>query len=1163
MRKACLFIAVGWTVATCALVACAGEVQKPVVHFIEPGKTYTDRADALIAHAALRLAGAELAARYHVATRYWPVEDASAIPDDAYPRITASQANIATAGFLRLKRVGGEIVCLGQRIEREPEVELWRGRINLPPKTYVGLLAPTNSRDKGKVAVFADVTLNGKPVQQWNVRDMGPVAQPGTLRRDGQSWILSAAGQAKDDAQEPPATFAYIECTGDFDLRAKVVSVEGEGDPLFAGLVCRTGWGPRDVMIGPMTRKSWSGVLCRLENWKHAIWGRDFVGHLLALDLHLSPQQKKLILVRSVSYGSWNELTDHVEGAEKTILKALAAELKLNVDNPRSAAPATAEQLEELNAARQQTLRLAADQVLAASRRIDAILDTSPTCGEAHSAAAFCGAMLACQDLMGRFDRRDRTLAGPLAHLLLARRLNVPQTLERKLDEAWMMLATGYPDSAGAAVKALGNGAAEHAEANALRMFVTRDYQRLDDQKVRRAKPIEQLAWVWAVQDCGCEDYLLEAPTRMALQAKAAALLPLYASDSVDAGHVNSLLLMALAFHADANALLSCEELPLEQRATAARKMATALGLNAAGDLETLRDQILAGVLRNGLGDQPFVAASALMQLYQSARQQHIGPQVLPEGTRWRTLSLRDYAETQRGLFLLAVERRAVFMGSRWGVDEEAVWFCDGMSRVLTEPSGAAEYMAMLGQGYGENHEAARQSAQAVLRSDLGRSASFRAMHYAGARQYEMALLAQAAPHPPGRGAWEWGPISTVGGDHPNWEWSACAALRTVNVDAQNSLGAYSVAWLGQNPRLMQPLAQAMPYHIRLRAFMAGQAEREGNVELAIRTLAELILAQPKNPDAYWQLAHLYLRVNQRKDAIETVQTAVKNCPYTVTLSNLMGRCAQWLVAEGRIQEAVRMGRQAAQSYGSRGLQGLAAALEASGQIEEATEVYRAAAARYDSDARELIEFLIRQKQTPQQIVKAMQALVGEHGQKILPRINRIVFGGGHHRLLEALYNQNVLAPSQQGPDHSLLICAMYARDFDGALVYSQRIAAQKPRSVAQLIWSHIAVRCGGKGQNLADLERELRQHRSDRDLGSVVRCVLGELPKDQLLQGAQTDMQRAYAHWLAGIDAERKGELPQALEHYRTASALYADTQACHMPRKWLAALQPQTPNP
>lgn len=1145
--------------AVCLSPAAAEE--KPVLHLLAPSEDYANQYDPLIAESALRLVAAELAARHGTASHFWPADHLQRVRQDAYPRVEITSRVFPRTPHLRLRRRGNVFDFFASPRGRS-YVHIARYVRKLPAKTHVGIMFPASwSGRKTVTATVSDVRLNGDPFRAYRRADIGECYKPGEVSREGDKHTVTTHGFEPKGNWRERGPFLYRTCDGDFEIAARVDNIVGEGGYYGLALMCRTGLEPDAESV----------ALLSLVRSVHAAFGgpthirmrhiRDLGAHAVVPRLLTGADEAKPLASVPATYVSWEQLTRSIDELAEAILEGLKHEGIVPKTPPAGPRLPTPAQQGTLAGARKLALKVSSGEVLAAAGEVDQVLNSCPTCPQAHFTAALCGALLACQDVYGAFHERGRYLAGPVSHMLLARRLGGAVGAGERLSEAWVRLACGYPRAAMEALESIPPDKRNSPEARALAMFITEDHRALTEQTVLGATPIEQLAWIRATQSCGLDESLQTVPARLARDARTCALLPLYRSVGVGPGHTFSRLRIILAFARDASDLLTCPDIPAQKRRAIGRRMARALRQTPKDDLRELARVVAWAAFQRGLGEDPADALAPLTELYLEAMALPVGPTAENGGIRWRSISVHDFAELQRGLLVRTVYRRVKFLGSMLGVPEETEKFCRRLAEGMREVPGAGEFFRAMGDSYLGQAAPATASLKAFLNTRAGRAAAglnWAAPHFRNiARGVDYAL-------PPGRGTWEWQKLCELS-DWIDGRRVHPYAYLALGVDDHAADVFSALSWRAGSVDPAERFRARMEYDTALMTNVAYYARYFGQEAEAKRIYERLIELRPKDVTNYRNLAHWYYGNRQTDKGIEVCQRAADECEYTVGLSNLLGTMAEWLIEQNRPEEALAWGRIASRSYSYRGLAGLGLALAANGMVGEALVVFRRAAERYSTGTHGLTQLILQEKLGFDRLSEEIQSLVKLHQRmrdKVAEAVSSgCVAAGGDCASLERLYEGPLSFVPLDERARQLMVNAVYQRRFDAALDHAGRLARLSRLSADEAILAHAARRLTKRQRQTAWVDEQLRLHLNDRLLAAVVKHCLGEIPLKDLPQTARRKGPRAYRFFLIGVEAERKNDLRGAIGAYEQARWLIAPSFASRVPRRWIEILKPDAP--
>jgi M6 family metalloprotease-like protein len=150
--------------------------------------------------------------------------------------------------WLRLLREGNAISAFARSSEDEPWV--WIGThlfTNLPTSVQLGLAVTSHADGTSATATFDHLVL--APIARtlpagWTSRDIGAVAAQGWAAYDAGTFTVHGSGNDIWDASDE-FHYAYVAVTGDFDVAARVVSLDAIHPWTKAGLMVRDGLSPQ------------------------------------------------------------------------------------------------------------------------------------------------------------------------------------------------------------------------------------------------------------------------------------------------------------------------------------------------------------------------------------------------------------------------------------------------------------------------------------------------------------------------------------------------------------------------------------------------------------------------------------------------------------------------------------------------------------------------------------------------------------------------------------------------------------------------------------------------------------------------------------------------------------------------------------------------------
>ncbi len=1157
----------------------------PKIHLLPPPGDYAPFDPALPA-AGLRLVAQELAARHGAYARYWPAERAWRISDDAYPRIKVAAERLKSPRFLRLRRDGDTFFASASE-DGETYMEIGRQTLDVPSAMYVGLFVNAQSGGQPARYRFASPTLDGDPFPAHQVEHIGKAAVSGEVRRDGEKWTVRTNGHSGTDHQPTlTGTFAYAKQKGDFVLEVKVRDVRVQASRgQVGGLLCRAGLGSRRKGFASLaTRKSaasgWTvphterkpaddekegsgGTGPQLR--QRMTYTRDRSSHVLRASL--VPEKGKEVPLASVpvTTATFDTFVDGTEALAEEILTALEDRYGLSAEGSGEDVALSEQQRHRLESARKKSLEAGGRHAMHAARRVDGVLRETPSSAAAHYTAAGVASRLACQDLHGAFDLRGHFLAAPVSHLLMARRRRPPETAAEKLDVAWTVLACGYPDRALSIVDGLSEKAKGRPEVRAIRLFATRDYRKLPVADLPSATPMEQLAWAWAVQQTGRTD-LAEKGGRVLLQRRPrTAYMLLYGGAGVGFSHRLTPSLVAAACGENVRTLLTSPQLPEKKRRWMANKLARVVGVETSGrespaTLAAVARKVRRAILRrNPVRPNPHLAKllHQLVQVYWWAWKES-GPVVRDGDTlAWRTLDARTVARFEQGLLLLALTRRITFLGHQYGDPRVAARYASTAAEGFRRMDKQADYFrAFEMQLRGRTKKAGKLLRPAVQK-----------LRYSGRPGFVSALMdwwgnaykrygRLRVPAPGGRGSWDWG-LATWVGSRGRGVLARPAAMHAHRVDRHDAYHISTCRWLVKNLDVLADAVDRMPYHawaINRTAYLAATQER---TDLAIRMRKRLRDLQPTVASHYSVLANLYASKEKTEKAMATLKNGVDNVSEGVGWSNLAAQYANALRHRGKVDKALKYARRAAQTYSQAALEAYAWALEAKGRKKEAFKVVRDTYKRYAGGARLLVSILARRGE-PDRLRRELRRYLRHHERPDYQALLAGAIQSGSPDFLELLYEENVLDQPAHKRLPNLMQCALHGRHFEKVLDYSRRLADERKRSPAELLWTYVAARLLGDEETVDAIRKPLRAYRSDQTLRPVVRFMRGEIDRAALRESTvDHKLFPAQKKWVLGAEAEARGDLSSAVRLYHEAAHEHTDSPASRVPAAWHRRLE------
>lgn len=704
--------------------------------------------------------------------------------------------------------------------------------------------------------------------------------------------------------------------------------------------------------------------------------------HKINVVLATAPGSEKVIATRDVSWKTFDEISQAVNSLSADALKNLSAALNLHFPENVKNLPDTAENIEILKKARAQSLLVHSGKIYGASKEIDKVLSANPYSAEAHYDAALCGAMLGYQDLFGRFHDRPRYLAKPLANLLFAEELAAPKSLDDKMTKCWVEYLCGYPVPAKKIVDSFSEKEATTPEAHAIKMFITRNFTLLHDDKRLDAAPIQQLAFMYAAQDCGATAGLDEMPDKMCSKSKTSAFFTTYSGATVSLEHGYTTKGITFALARDSYDLLRNEDIPLNTRQAIAKKLADILAISSEGNIKILSKRISSTLRRNNRDFKVSAVIAAMMPLYDAAiKASEKEPQSAAEKYKWQTISLRDFAELQRSILLMRISRRLRFMAYTWSVIDSAAALSNNIAKSVSK---SMPEMSKYFEGFAicltDEKEKQKELAKSILNSPLGEQCTIKfaiAGNWSGfmGRKVDMGFI-------PGRGCWQWHTLvqcSLHSFKHGNLYWPSVNMVFAS--DPYSAVAIPGYIWRTKSFSCLDTpeMRERAKYDMGVLTDAAWMAKGMKKYDEAEKYFNQAISSGRAGVNTYHWFVDLYIEEGKKDKAIEIALQAAKKFDDSVGASNLQGKLAVLLVEKGRNKEALEWGKKSACSYSSMGLNGLAVALEANGKIKEAHDVFEAKAMRYRDDMDDYLNFLMRHDYSVDEIVNAISELGQEY----------------------------------------------------------------------------------------------------------------------------------------------------------------------------------------
>jgi tetratricopeptide (TPR) repeat protein len=962
-------------------VARAADEARPVAHLLAPAQEYAICYDPLMAEAALRLTAIDLAARHGLYARCRPADRVAELPDDAWPRLELFVDWGPKLRHVRLKREGDTFIFLA-RADDTGYVELNRRTLRMPPALSVGLMACATPAEETLEAVVLDARLNGEPFSGYESAEIGRCIAPcAATEEEGRITFRTSPPFDGRNAFDK-GIFLHKPCEGDFDITC-TVELSSPASTRCIGVMCREAPAEGAPSAATLTDGGEAAGCARTPPFQSLQWHYDTGAHFVRIELALGPDEVRDLGLVYLSCGTWEALADSVRRLSEAVETGLAKELGLETANGRAAATPDEATSSALREARDLAWTAVSGRVYAASRRVDALLEDAPTCAEAHALGAECGALLAAQDLYGVFSDRPRFLARPLAHWLFAERLAGAEAGRYGMTQGYVALACGYPKAALALLSSLPETEQAGPKAKALRMYATRDCRPFTQDTFGLAAPIEELAWFWAAVECARDDFFADAPLDTTWAAESCAFMPLYRSPSVGSGHRYTAAGPLIAALRDVTDFLGCDEIPVEQRTEIAVKLAEALKLPPGQDLaETVKE------VRSALKERSRTAVGQwrpLMELYSAALAVPEPRPGVDGRLPWRTVGLHDFAENQRGMFLLMLYMRANFVSQMLASYEQALTYCKELAELTSDVPGASTYFTAVGLMSVGRTEETLPGLREFTMTPLGRRPALLAFtfedwpHVSGFVNFNVTSL-ESALLPPGRGSWDWSALASIWRARGNNDWGMrnAVAWNALDVDDYTVSPVLALMDIAENIAPGVEAVDRSPYNLKLLEAVAKKALALQDIDTGAEMYERMIAAAPAEVTAYNRLALLYAKEDKLR-AIAVAKRAEENCPWGVALSNLLGRCAVWMVDEGNREEALRYGEKASGTGSFPGLMGYATALIANDRKEEGIKIWRQIAFRYPARCDRYFDLIFKEKYPDDKIMEDARQLLARH----------------------------------------------------------------------------------------------------------------------------------------------------------------------------------------
>lgn len=1111
---------------------------EPVVHLLAPNDKAIDRFDPLIAETALRLVSVELAARHNVYANYWSVDQLNSIPADAYPRLTISYADMGPMRYLRLRREGAKLTTYvspdGEDYYIHSEYQC-----PYPEKVWAGIYVPVLHDQRPFQANIKEMELNGQSFTPSYIGDLGPVFGNSETTMHNKGWIVRTNGVQPVQQHDGAGCYLLRDCVGDFDLRMTAPEVFDNSVYACTGVVCLADKTCSGGTTGIFSFKSgaYSGVF---EKDANEYQMNERLGmHRAEIILETAPDLSRVIAFEVVDCRTWDLLRSSIERLANRIEAAMSYELKIELPPPAEAIAPTEAQAAILDQARALALNVTCRQAVKAADMVDSVLDESPACPEAHLAATTCSVVPALHDLYGNFHERGRYLAVPFSHWLAGERMS--PTPVKNTAGAWLMLAAGYPKRALASMEGLPEDKANTPEVKALKMFATRDYRALSEEDVKLATPIEQLAWIWATQDCGREDILDDMPQYLAVQNSSSAFLPAVIKNAgVGPGHATTAMGVAFSLAEDTEMMMLSKEIEPSRRTVLARRAAKQLGIPVYPDMASYETYFKESIAELDEPRDITKAVAAVEAFRREAISLPAGPVMLEESFRWRCLPLHELAKLRQGWMVAMLDIRCDFIGNSWGVSEEADKFSRKVSAGFEPDSFLSAFFMASGLLHLEKKDQVKEVMRPVVDQPVARTPAAR---YAILEDWGRSVLSgmefRRGCYPDGRGLWDWIKVARIEYGRDNRFAARAACWDCLREDDYCTDATKTLVYYAANTALGDELIKRMPYNQGLLAYLGQFASTHEKVNEAIAIYEKMLEQAPRDVDGYRRLSYKYIELGERLKAIEVVKTAASKCDDSVQLSNLIGWMSQWLIWEGRLEEGLEWGERAAESYSAVGLKSLAIAQEANGMIPEARATLLAVAERYEGCADDLVLFLLRHG-TEEQTIAEVRKLLKVHS-AITEPVKKgfgyaLIRGGGSLEMLEKGLKEGLLTLSGEDKDLSRIVCAMNSRDFKAVKECYEKSGTNNAFPV---IMAFASAQLSGDRNFQKKVQKDMETWLGDKRYGALMAYQLGKLSYDDALSVRNAWYHVVMANWIKGAKAEANGDTAAALAAYRAATSL------------------------
>lgn len=956
----------GWSAAS------AGPPARPlpVLHLQAPSADAARRFDPFQGEAALRLLRLVLEHETRLSARYHPV-DADGI-EDLYPRLELVYSAPAPANFVRLQRKGDSVRTFSSSDGREwHEVGRWPAD-ELPERARVGLWID-HARDANRLDAKIEILeFCGGSLDDAQLREVGRPKKPTTLQRDGRAWTFSGSGETDNMAYvaRPPAgAFVPTAVTGDFTLTAAVRSIDSDSDRAWAGIAVRAGDKPESAWVGIGKTTGDIAMRCKADGMGHAAGMPEPTRVTITPRLHLGKDHKDDLTPVTIDATTWQQTTGGIVRLQESILAEVQAYYPLHPKRRAELSTPDACQNAALRAARRAAMSLKSADIFDASRMVDRVLARSPQSESGHRASAFCSSLLVMLDPYGLFQDRRLVAAGAMASHLYARRLGNAVSL----DGAWVRLAIGFPAAAMETMARVPESAGDAPQRRAIEMFATRDCTRLSPATIKKAGPLEQLAWLWAAEHCGRRSLLGEMNAELAVANRNPAFLPQQRFPYYLSARTCSELGVRLASARAVQDLLSDGRFDRKARQDLAMRLAKLLKM--APPEATLSDAAIrrmAWAVSNCSPAQSSQLLEALTELFYlppAAEEQNV-----------HAIGLSEYLALRRATWARVLLARARYLHGLWNNYEQAAEFGRRVWKALHArmPGPATLFRAM------ELDDRDQDQACRELMGELWKTAFSRDEAVAW-----LALDLLGNPAFPGRrmsaasraecGSWRASLTVERLRQLRLTPEAQAAGLRIWRIDPWNKLPQAVFVFVHLSTAHFRDVHQRMRYSAAHRCQLSRSVFfHMDQPELAKRMLWSVADDLPDEVDPLADLAR-YNRLTADWDQVAAVaRRARRHLPFSIAVGNMYGRMAADIAMEGYPQLALELGRKAAAGGTAKGRIGYGWALEANGRPEEARRQFLRIMKTWPGSYRSYLGFVIRNEPTDREILDTVQMLIDD-----------------------------------------------------------------------------------------------------------------------------------------------------------------------------------------